>query len=101
MSTKKPLGMPVGSVRAIITIIVVVAALMFEGMILYQTITTGQSAEIPAFVLGLVGTVVGYYFGVRSQDTESTEKLVTETKKAEQYKPTENQTTEPDEIKHV
>lgn len=101
MSTKKPLGMPVGSVRAIITIIVVVAVLMYEGMILYQTITTGQSAEIPAFVLGLVGTVIGYYFGVRSQDIETEKQSSTQVKQAQQYTPQSAEQTEPDEIKHV
>jgi len=55
----KPLGLPEGSVRAMLAIFIVVAII---GSYI-ASIFTGFS--YPAELLALAGLVVGYYFGIR------------------------------------
>lgn len=62
-NASEPLGLPRGSVRAIL-------ALMVTGVTLYITASTGQ---IPTD-LGLIATtIVGWYFGTRATETAGTE----------------------------
>lgn len=67
-----PLGMPAGSVRAIITLLCVTFACIYAGLIMYLKVIKGVEAEFPAFILPLLGTTIGYYFGVRTADTTTT-----------------------------
>ncbi|RLG20947.1 hypothetical protein DRN72_04400 [Methanosarcinales archaeon] len=52
---KGPLWMPEGSVRAILAMVVVV----------FSLITVLREGEIPQSLLGILGMVMGFYFGVR------------------------------------
>lgn len=51
-----PLGLPKGSVRAIIALAVVIGSLVYFGV--YK--------ELPQAVAGVLGVVIGYYFGSRT-----------------------------------
>lgn len=56
-----PLGLPAGSVRAII-------ALIFVFTILLGARETG---DLPGWLMGILGTILGFYFGERKTDGES------------------------------
>lgn len=51
----QPLGLPRGSIRALLALMIVATAL-------YIVATTGN---LPEILIGLVGVVVGWYFGSR------------------------------------
>lgn len=55
MKSQYPLGLPKGSVRAILAIVIVFGAMAF--FLLYQ--------DIPTSLAGIVGMVLGTYFGYR------------------------------------
>jgi hypothetical protein len=55
MNTPMPLGLPEGTVRAILALMILAATLAY--WLIYKT--------IPTEFLGLAGIVVGYYFGSR------------------------------------
>ncbi len=61
MNNKKPLGLPVGSVRAILAIVVVIGAIAY--WIIYK--------DMPTEFLGIVGIVIGYYFGERTAEVHN------------------------------
>jgi len=50
-----PLWMPEGSVRAILALIVVA----------FSMLTIAKEGDIPQSLLGILGMVMGFYFGVR------------------------------------
>ncbi len=53
---KYPLGLPAGSVRALLALIIVAATLIYYCL----------WRDIPQALLGVLGVVIGYYFGSRS-----------------------------------
>ena len=55
----EPLGMPKGSVRAIITILIVFAILI---LVILQQIY-GAQVDIPDWLIAIVSSVIAYYFG--------------------------------------
>lgn len=61
MTINEPLGLPEGTVRAIITLILVVATLLY----MYLGI------DMPEWYYGLVILSVGYYFGSRTANTKT------------------------------
>jgi hypothetical protein len=65
---KEPLGMPKGTVRAIITILVVFSYLIFVGFSLFATVYMKATFEIPTYLTGILGVVIGYYFGSRGKE---------------------------------
>jgi hypothetical protein len=56
-----PLGLPKGSIRAIISLIVVVAVVI--GSIGFQTIALGETFK------PILGVIVGFYFGTRIKES--------------------------------
>jgi len=60
----EPLGMPRGSVRALIALIVVIATFAYFIV----------NKEFPEPLIGLLSGVVFYYFGSRTSETQGTEK---------------------------
>ena len=55
LEEKLPLGLPQGSVRAIIAILLTLSLVGY--LMIYK--------EVAEPILGVVGIVIGYYFGVR------------------------------------
>ncbi len=53
---KKSLGIPQGSVRAII-------ALMLLSSLVYSIVTGATLPDLPDWLVGILGTVIGFYFG--------------------------------------
>jgi uncharacterized BrkB/YihY/UPF0761 family membrane protein len=53
---KHSLGIPQGSVRAII-------ALMLLSSLVYSIITGATLPDLPDWLVGILGTVIGFYFG--------------------------------------
>ena len=56
MNEDEPLGLPQGSVRALIALALVITLCVVAGV-------TGST---PKEILGMVGIVIGYYFGART-----------------------------------
>lgn len=59
---KSSLGLPVGSIRAIL-------ALSITGVSLATIIING---EIPQSLLGILGSILGYYFAAKKGDNANT-----------------------------
>jgi hypothetical protein len=63
---KHPLGLPAGSVRALIALLFVVMILLLSAK------STGdQNYEPPSWIMGIVGTIIGFYFGDRKSQGEN------------------------------
>jgi len=60
MESKNPLNLPVGSVRAIIALLLTVAII----------IGTFLQIAIPDVIYGFLGAVIGFYFAHRANNTE-------------------------------
>ena len=56
MNEDEPLGLPKGSVRALIALALVIT----------MCVIAGVKNEIPNEILGIVGIIIGFYFGVRT-----------------------------------
>jgi amino acid transporter len=57
--SEQALGLPTGSVRAII-------ALLFIVMIIFAALNGIGLSDVPPWLLGIVGTIIGFYFGTKS-----------------------------------
>jgi uncharacterized membrane protein len=55
MNEEEPLGLPKGSVRALIALALVITL----------CVVAGVTGNIPKELLGMVGIVIGYYFTMR------------------------------------
>lgn len=67
--TQEPLGLPKGSVRALMSLVVVLAA---AGLAAYLMVSEPSSDLTKTFVGGwatALGNVIGFYFGTRSTDS--------------------------------
>jgi hypothetical protein len=62
-----PLGLPDGSLRAILAYTLVV----FLGFYVYASIVSFSDFKPPEFLMGIVATVIGFYFGSRNNDVSS------------------------------
>lgn len=62
MNSSEPLGLPRGSVRAILALAIVGSTIVFNGI----AMVTGGTPD--ATTVGLAGMVVGYYFAKRDGD---------------------------------
>lgn len=60
MNEKNPLKLPVGSVRAIIALLLTLAII----------IATFLQIPIPDVIYGFLGAVIGFYFAHRANNTE-------------------------------
>ena len=56
MNEDEPLGLPEGSVRALIALALVITMCAIAGV----------TGEIPEEILGIVGIIIGFYFGTRT-----------------------------------
>lgn len=65
MNKNEPLGLPRGSVRAILALLLVGSVVVFAGV----SMVTGNAA--PESMIGLAGMVVGYYFAKRDNDEDA------------------------------
>jgi amino acid transporter len=57
--SEQALGLPTGSVRAII-------ALLFIVMIIFAAFNKMDLYKLPEWLLGIVGPIIGFYFGTKS-----------------------------------
>lgn len=55
---KYPLGLPAGSIRAVIALLFVMTILLYGG----------ESTKLPEWLTGIVGTIIGFYFGDRTSE---------------------------------
>lgn len=72
MNKNEPLGLPRGSVRAILALLLVASLIVFTGV----SMVTGAAA--PEALWGLGGMVVGYYFAKRGDESEALPDAVVE-----------------------
>ena len=63
-TTNRPLGLPVGSFRSILAYSLVA----YVGFYVLTSILSVSDFSPPPFLLGIVATVIGFYFGSRSGD---------------------------------
>ena len=66
MKFNEPLGLPQGTVRALLAVIVVVAAI--------ASIFVSVDPSDKAFIFSMAGVAFGYYFGARQSETAVTGK---------------------------
>ncbi len=59
MNSKGPLGLPEGTVRAILAILIVAGTIAY--LIVYK--------NLPEALVGIAGIIVGHYFGTRQGET--------------------------------
>lgn len=65
MNPNEPLGLPRGSVRAILALVLVVSVIAFNAIAMLTGTQPDQAT------IGLAGMVVGYYFGKRDTEPEA------------------------------
>lgn len=63
-SFRNPLGLPDGSLRAMLAFLLVA----FLGFYVYASILSLTDFKLPESLLGIIATVIGFYFGSRSDD---------------------------------
>ena len=72
--SEQALGLPTGSVRAII-------ALLFIVIIIYAALIGIDLKDVPQWLLGIVGTIIGFYFGTKSVVKSASEEKLERIKK--------------------
>ena len=72
--SEQALGLPTGSVRAII-------ALLFIVMIIFAALNSIALKDVPPWLLGIVGTIIGFYFGTKSVVKSASEEKLERIKK--------------------
>ncbi len=60
---KRTLGIPRGSVRALIALIILF-------LILFPVVVNQKLPELPTWLVGILGTVIGFYFGASTAKKE-------------------------------
>lgn len=63
---QSPAGLPEGSVRATIALLIVTISLFFMGL----SVAVSNGPDIPQALSGLLGTIIGFYFGSRKPGGE-------------------------------
>jgi len=71
-SFRSPLGLPDGSLRAVLAFLLVA----FLGFYVYESVMSLSDLKFPESLLGIVATVVGFYFGSRSAEEKGTKPQV-------------------------
>ncbi|VAX34562.1 hypothetical protein MNBD_NITROSPIRAE03-348 [hydrothermal vent metagenome] len=61
---QSPAGLPTGTVRSIIALIIIVVCLYLAILLFFRV--AGDESEFPEVLSGLLGAVVGFYFGSRT-----------------------------------
>ena len=77
--SEQALGLPTGSVRAII-------ALSFIVMIIFAAFNRIDLSDVPQWLLGIVGTIIGFYFGTKSAVKLASEDKIEQIKKLRKLK---------------
>ena len=77
--SEQALGLPTGSVRAII-------ALLFIVIIIYAALIGIDLKDVPQWLLGIVGTIIGFYFGTKSAVKLASEDKIEQIKKLRKLK---------------
>ena len=67
-SFRSPLGLPDGSLRAMLAFMLVA----FLGFYVYASILNLSEFKLPESLLGIIATVIGFYFGSRSAEAAGT-----------------------------
>ena len=65
-SFRSPLGLPEGSLRAMLAFLLVA----FLGFYVYESVLSLSGFRLPDALLGIIATVIGFYFGSRASDTQ-------------------------------
>lgn len=68
--TDQPLGLPQGSVRAILSIGVVVVVAAIGAFLIVQDSSSDLSKLVVGGLIAALGNVIGSYFGSRKTETE-------------------------------
>jgi amino acid transporter len=77
--SEQALGLPTGSVRAIIALLLIV-------MIIFAAFNRIDLSEVPQWLLGIVGTIIGFYFGTKSAVKLASEDKFEQIKKLKKLK---------------
>jgi hypothetical protein len=75
--SEAPFGLPTGTIRATITLIFII--IVFLGAFNIERIGT-IAADMPEWLLGILGTIIGFYFGERKGSAEEAAKSAQELK---------------------
>src|SRR5260221_12048399 len=58
--SQSPAGLPVGTIRSVLALLIVIVGLALAILSLYQ------GKNVPETITALLGTIIGFYFGARS-----------------------------------
>jgi len=81
---QSPAGLPIGTVRSIIALIIIVVCLYLAILLFFRV--AGDSSEFPEVLSGILGAVVGFYFGSRTATKAQDETLQVEVKKIKEQR---------------
>jgi large-conductance mechanosensitive channel len=73
---KSPAGLPEGTIRAMVSFIIIAISLYLSILLLFQIV--GENSEFPEALSSLLGAVVGFYFGSRGSKGGDVDKTLKE-----------------------
>ncbi len=81
---QSPAGLPTGTVRSIIALIVILVCLYLSILLFFRV--AGDGSEFPEVLSGILGTVIGFYFGSRTATKGQDEALQGEVRKMKEQR---------------